>query len=128
MLHPLWYIGIGCILALYGIIGMWIGIYGNMHPCNHETMANITSCLPSHDFGMFIFNITYIDYNNINHQGQIKSDTVSCEAEKYNVTQTIELCYPAKHPEDFRNDEVFLRNHNVANILLITGVLCFMVP
>jgi hypothetical protein len=115
-------------VTVYGIIGTSLGAIGIAHPCNHEVSALITACRASDVFGMFVANITYFDHLGEQHDGLIES-SVPCPPQQQlqlQQQQHVAVCYPDRHPGDFRNDTVFLKNPHAAPWLLSTGLVCLL--
>lgn len=105
------------ILGVYGIIGVILGLLGGFpHPCDHNTIANITSCVASDTFGEFIYDIKYIDNLNKEHTGKIKSN-LGCTNVKY-----ISLCYGSYDPGNFKNGHAVFSNYKAPIGLFISGV------
>jgi hypothetical protein len=116
------------IILLYGTIATWIAVIGYSHPCNYETQAQITACIPDSTLGFYIFNISYRDNNNNYHDAKIRS-SITCFAQQqsYNITQYIDICYSAHDPNTPLEDYVYLSNPNAAKYLLLTGIVSLIV-
>ena len=110
------------VLGLYGFLAGIVGLVGGFpNPCDVETIATTTSCMPSEEVGKYIYSITYEDLNGILHTGKIINKAI-CPF--FSTTQYIEICYRSYDPASFKTETAFFSNYKIANGLFISGIVC----